>query len=166
MNRTIQNTIAAIVLPIAASCSAGLGDVTGNDDPPTQPTPPPGFDFANSESVTLGVSVTLDGVAEPGVTVQLRSPRVIPTGDTADEAALAAQVFYLGATDVNGAINVDVDIPVEYDELDLVVHRFDTSGPYSDENLRTFLGPVAPSAQVRVTRAAAGLQIVPLTTNP
>lgn len=162
MTSATRRALYALVLPFVASCTAAIGGSPDNNDTgaDTMPTPPPGFTFSTTEPEDLTVSVSVNGVPAQGVVVQVVSP-LGANEDISDPA----QVFFVGATSASGSVEGEIVIPEEYTEVDLVVHRAGTSGPYTDESQRAALGPVAPSSRTRVSRSALGFQFVALTNN-
>lgn len=137
---------------------------SGDDDPVTQATPPPDFTFEMSDEVNFDLSVTIDSAPAQGVSVQLTHVRTAPNGDEVFEDELNGELFFNGVTDALGTISETLTIPLETEQVDIVVHRTGTTGPYTDANLQTFLGPVAPSARVTVNRADLAAQVIDLTT--
>ena len=85
-----------------------------------------------------------------------------PDGDEGTEDQVDGETFFKGFTDPSGRLTAEFSVPAEYERLDLVIHRTGTTGPYTDEGLRTFWGPLAPSSRVTVMRADLDSQTIDL----
>ena len=72
-----------------------------------------------------------------------------------DPKAKVNAVWFRGGSGTDGTCRTVVSLPVNVDRADVIVQHAGSRGPYTDEALRLFWGPFAPSA--RVTSSVAGL---------
>ena len=120
------------------------------------PCPDLPFDFATAEEAAFALQVTLDGQPAAGVRVTVTDHLPWPEGDQAIEDLIGGRLYLQGVTDAEGRLDGLVKIPTAVDAVDIVANLADASGPYTVEALRAFWGPFAPSARLRVARAALG----------
>ena len=135
-----------LLLLLAPGCSSD------EKEPETAAVPPAGFVFTTIEEVQLNLTVTQASSPIGFVAVQVTGPMSAPTGGQELEDVISSDLFFVGSTDASGLLTAEFTVPPEFTELDLVIHRPGTTGPYTDEALRTIWGDFAPSARITVTR--------------
>ena len=156
MSNVLKICLLAVI--VAVSGCAPAGDPVGA-------TPPPGFGFQTSNTVQLDLTLTLVSAPLGFASVQVTSVLSAPDGDEGTEDQVDGETFFKGFTDPMGRLTAEFSVPAEYEMLDLVIHRTGTNGPYTDEGLRTFWGPLAPSSRVTVMRADLASQSIDLQNN-
>ena len=95
------------------------------------PTP---FQFQTSSQAPVLVRVRLDGTALPFCPIQIQPN------------AQGAMVYY-GATNAAGVMQAELPVPIEADEVVLVVQYPGARGEHDDEAFALDSGPFAPSAR-------------------
>lgn len=111
------------------------------------------FSFATSEEVTIDIEVTNGGTPLTGASVALVEH--IAAIDDDDSEANVTETFFEGGTGSDGHCRAEVRIPDAVAEFDVVVQYPGLSGVYTFENLRTEWGEFAPSARIKLDRAAS-----------
>lgn len=97
----------------------------------------PVFDFETTRTVRFTVNV-----GEPHARVEV-------SGETASGAS-SGELYFRGMSDRDGAVVGSLRLPWSINHVDLVVNKPGYTGPFTDESLREYSGPFAPSSRVTV----------------
>ena len=140
---------------LAFGCSSGSSGSAGNGGSGGDADTP--FTMATHDKAPFELVVVDENDAPlAGVRVSVEDPSV--ASGTSDAAM--HRIHFRGVTRADGRLSAAVRLPLDRDTVDVVVNAAGRRGPFSDSELRTALGPTAPSARITVAPAdLAGLRI-------
>lgn len=146
--------------PLMTLCCAGLafGCSGGGTSRGPDPTPDPSFTMATSSLVPVAIEVLdRDGAPLRAVAVSIEDPAVASGAETPG----VHRTHHRGLTRADGRLLTQIRLPLDREQVDVVVNVAGQRGPFSDTGLRAALGPTAPSARLTVApEALAAVRIV------
>jgi hypothetical protein len=144
-NRSIASIPGLSLLLLAATGCSGSGSMDAGGSSTA-------FQFGVQDAVPIAVTVVKNGAPLVGAVVTVAE---VFDGDLlADDSAAQAQgaVFFQGGTDDLGLCEGLAVVPKRIDLLDVTVQYPGAKGPYTNEQLREYWGPFAPSSRITISR--------------
>jgi hypothetical protein len=138
MRRTLEMVL---VLAAAAGCAPADPAATQASPSGTASGPPARFDFNMLREEPIDVSASCDGVAVPGVLVQVRKGITTPTA--------VGYVVWTGVTGPDGHARATIRIErFGTDSAEVTLNKSGYVGHWSDAAAQASLGSFGPSAQI------------------
>ncbi len=139
---------------IAISVTAcGQPAQTVDDDVSTETTGTD-FDYATIREQRFAIRVSKGGRPLQGAAITITNPVGVVASEVERAAGSNGVAVFSGGTNADGSCAGTVAIPMDWQQVDVIVHHVGSRGPYSDESIRNRHGPFAPSARLTCTRAA------------